>query len=105
MRENADQNNPNTKHFLRSAIQFYLDKCLGEHNMLRDLHKNTNHLQWDSVLETAAQKYADHLKKRTTSLNLVMTLKMKTNGVRISFGCLFHIARVFVLMPYIVGKN
>ena len=59
---------PNTKHFLRSLTQFCLDKCLGEHNMLRDLHENTNHLQWDSALETAAQKYADHLKNENHKL-------------------------------------
>ena len=37
--------------------------------MLRDLHENTNHLQWDSDLETAAQNYANQLKNDNKGLN------------------------------------
>ena len=37
--------------------------------MLRDLHENTNHLQWDSDLETAAQNYANQLKNDNNGLN------------------------------------
>ena len=37
--------------------------------MLRDLHENTNHLQWDSDLETAAQSYANQLKNDNKGLN------------------------------------
>ena len=50
-------------------IQFDLDKCLSEHNMLRNLHENTENLQWDSDLEIAAQNYADELKSENNRLN------------------------------------
>ena len=36
--------------------------------MLRDLHENTNHLEWDSNLETAAQNYANYLKSMNNKL-------------------------------------
>ena len=34
------------------------------------MHEDTNHLQWDSTLETAAQNYANDLKSMNNKLEL-----------------------------------